>query len=460
VADPGTLLREVDEEHLGRWLRGRRWFGAKAADLSHFGVLDVVTLRDDPPPLSCALVEARFNSGMHDLYQLLVSSRQGGDEEEQTIGVVDADEVFDALGDPAEATILARLMQRSATIAGAEGTVDFHWTGQLDELPEHPSVRPMGVEQSNSTIVLDEALALKVFRRLLPGDNPELEMLRFLSTHGFDNIATLGGWYQFSGERLEATLGVLQRFIADGRDGWEFAISEPEAFLERSAELGEVTGRMHSVLASDATDPDFAPEEPSDEALGLVVATIDEEIERLFVDLPQNDPAVEPILGRGEEIRDRLQMLSHQSVGGRLIRHHGDYHLGQTLISPGGWVILDFEGEPARSLPERRRKRSPLRDVAGMLRSFAYAASAMELLGGRAVPEGWEDAARGAFLAGYVGQVEPVLMPAGQAAIGKLLSIYELEKAVYELRYELNNRPDWVGIPVAAIVRLLESPVE
>jgi predicted trehalose synthase len=461
VADPGTLLREVDEDRLGEWLRSRRWFGAKAADLSHFGVLDVVPLRDDPPPLSCALVEARFNSGMHDLYQLLVSSREGGgEEEEQTIGVVASDEVFDALADPAEATVLARLMQRSATIAGVEGTVAFHWTGQLPELPERPSVRPMGVEQSNSTIVLDEALALKVFRRLLPGDNPELEMLRFLSTHGFENIATLGGWYEFSGDRLEATLGVLQRFVADGRDGWEFAVSEPEAFLDRAVELGEVTGHMHSVLASDASDPDFAPEEPADEALGLVVATIDEEIERLFIDLPQRNPVVEPILGRGEEIRDRLQMLSHQSAGGRLIRHHGDYHLGQTLLSPEGWVILDFEGEPARSLHERRRKRSPLRDVAGMLRSFAYAASAMEQLGGRDVPEGWEDAARGAFLSAYLGRVEPVLMPAGQAAINKLLAIYELEKAVYELRYELNNRPDWVGIPVAAIVRLLESRVE
>jgi trehalose synthase-fused probable maltokinase len=189
------------------------------------------------------------------------------------------------------------------------------------------------------------------------------------------------------------------------------------------------------------------------------VATIDEEIERVFIDLPQSNPDVEPIVGRGEEIRDRLQMLSHQSAGGRLIRHHGDYHLGQTLTSPSGWVILDFEGEPARSLPERRRKRSPLRDVAGMLRSFAYAASAMEQHGGREVPEGWEDAARGAFLSGYLGRVEPVLMPAGQAAIGKLLSIYELEKAVYELRYELNNRPDWVGIPVGAIVRLLDSAV-
>jgi maltokinase len=170
--------------------------------------------------------------------------------------------------------------------------------------------------------------------------------------------------------------------------------------------------------------------------------------------------AVQPIVGRGEEVRDRLRMLGHQSAGGRLIRHHGDYHLGQTLLEPDGWVILDFEGEPARSLPERRRKRSPLRDVAGMLRSFAYAASGMELMRGREAPPGWEKAARGAFLAGYLDTVEPALLPAGEAAISKLLSVYELEKAVYELRYELNNRPDWVAIPVAAIVRLIEAPVE
>ena len=312
----------------------------------------------------------------------------------------------------------------------------------------------MGAEQSNSTVVLDDALALKVFRRLLPGDNPELEMLRFLQTHGFENIAALAGWYELVGERLEATLGVLQRFVADGRDGWEFALSEPDAFLERAQELGAVTGRLHSVLASDMNDPDFAPEEPGDEALGLLIATIDEEIERAFFDLREDDEAVQPILGRGQELRERLRMLSHQSAGGRLIRHHGDYHLGQTLLAADGWIILDFEGEPARSLPERRRKRSPLRDAAGMLRSFAYAASAADL------PPGWEAEARASFLDGYFGAVEPALLPAGDAAIAKLLSIHELEKAVYELRYELNNRPDWVPIPVAAIVRLLDAPLD
>jgi len=143
-----------------------------------------------------------------------------------------------------------------------------------------------------------------------------------------------------------------------------------------------------------------------------------------------------------------------------MIRHHGDFHLGQTLLSrDGDWVILDFEGEPARPLLERRRKRSPLRDVAGMLRSFAYVASASELQRGAPAPEGWEAAARETFLGAYFDTVEPTLLPAGQAATEKLLQIFELEKAVYELRYELNNRPDWVGIPVRGILRLLEEPL-
>ncbi len=442
MADPGTLLREVDEERLGEWLRERRWFGTKAAEMSHFGVLDVVPLR---PQLSLALVEARFHSGAHDLYQLLV----GPKGEEQIDG-----EVYDALSDPREAAVLVELMQGGGSVAAAEGSVNFHWTGALPALDGTPDVRPMGVEQSNSTIVLDDTVALKVFRRLLPGVNPELEMLRFLSAHGFENIAALAGWYEFSGERMEATLGVLQRFVAGAREAWEFAIDEPDAFLERVHELGEVTGRLHTVLASDLSDPDFAPEVPGDEQLGLLTATIDEEIETVFRDLSEDDERVAPIAGRAQEVRERLQMLSHQSTGGRLIRHHGDYHLGQVLIADEGWVILDFEGEPARTLPERRRKRSPLRDVAGMLRSFAYAA----LQAG--TDDAWEASARERFLEAYMATVDHTLLPAGQTAINKLLSIFELEKAVYELRYELNNRPDWVGIPVAAIERLLDAPVD
>ena len=126
------------------------------------------------------------------------------------------------------------------------------------------------------------------------------------------------------------------------------------------------------------------------------------------------------------------------------------------LWASGDWLIIDFEGEPARPLPERRRKRSPLRDVAGMLRSFAYAASAATILRGVEVPDGWEERARSEFLDGYMQTVDPALLPPSDEAIVRLLAIFELEKAVYELRYELNNRPDWVSIPVAGIVRLLE----
>jgi maltokinase len=317
----------------------------------------------------------------------------------------------------------------------------------------------MGAEQSNSSIVFGEKQVLKVFRRVEPGDNPELEMLRFLSARDFPNIATLTGWYEYSGELMDATLGVLQEFLAESRDGWQLALDDPLGLLERIGELGEATARMHNLLASDPSDPAFAPEEPGAEALALLTATIDEQIEREFIDLPGGDESVAPIAGRGEEIRDRLQLLSHVGVGGRLIRNHGDYHLGQTMLTDARWVILDFEGEPARSLLDRRRKRSPLRDVAGMLRSFAYAASASELLRGVPAPPDWEARARASYLGAYLETVEPFLLPAGQMATEKLLAIFELEKAVYELRYELNNRPDWVKIPVAGIGRLLEAEV-
>jgi trehalose synthase-fused probable maltokinase len=192
------------------------------------------------------------------------------------------------------------------------------------------------------------------------------------------------------------------------------------------------------------------------ESLALLTADVDEQIERLFVDLPESE-ALAPLAGRGQDVRERLQMLSHIGAGGRVIRTHGDLHLGQTMLTDRGWVILDFEGEPARPLPERRLKRSPLRDVAGMLRSFSYAAAGVRILRGAEPPEDWEERARETYLEGYRERVDSALLPPGQQATDQLLAVFELEKAVYELRYELNNRPDWVGIPVAGIVRLLDS---
>jgi trehalose synthase-fused probable maltokinase len=319
----------------------------------------------------------------------------------------------------------------------------------------------MGVEQSNTSVVFGEQLVMKTFRRLEAGDNPELELLHFLTEQGFRHIASLAGWYEIEGRLLDATLGIVQEFLRDGRDGWELTLDALAAgdggILDKLQELGGVTGEMHSTLASVADDPRFAPEQPSEESLSLLMATLDEQIERTWSHLPEDDSRLSPIGGRGQDVREQLRNLSQIGAGGRIIRTHGDYHLGQCMRTGRGWVILDFEGEPARPLNERRLKRSPLRDVAGMLRSFAYAATALpKLRDGAHAPEDWDQQARQRFLDGYFATIDPALLPPGEAATARLLAVFELEKAVYELNYELNNRPDWVEIPVAAIARLLE----
>jgi maltokinase len=455
-------LAFLGQEQLSEFVVRQRWFGSKAREIAQLNVVESVPLRATAPLLSVALLEVRFQPGTHEVYQALLGFRPS--EEGWSHRVVAEQEgwtVYEALADPALTAELYRLIESSADVGTEEATCEFRVV-EGASLPAGAGARAraMGAEQSNTSVVFGDALVLKVYRRVEAGINPELELLRFLTERGFPNIPRLAGWYSHAGRLVDATLGVLQEFIPGGRDGWELALdemgSDSAAFLRRIHRLGEVTGEMHTALAS-SSDPAFAPEEPSAESLSLLTATIDEEIEAIFLDLPDQEN-VAPISGRGEEVRERLRLLSHTGGVGRIIRHHGDYHLGQTMLAQDDdWVILDFEGEPARTLPERRRKRSPLRDVAGMLRSFAYAASAAGLLRGIEAPEGWEESARGEFLDGYLGAVEPSLLPPGQAAVERLLSVFELEKAVYELRYELNNRPDWVKIPVAGILRLLES---
>jgi len=432
----------VDEQELIEYVTEQRWYGSKSRTVSHSQVLDLVVLREADPAYSLALVEIRFDTGSHEIYQLLLAA--------------DGDLRLDGLQDAALARELVHAIRGGLTLQGQEGVVEFRTvTGFAGLGREMLDARSVGAEQSNTSIVFDDELILKAFRRLEPGINPELEMLRFLTEHGFPNIAALGGWYAYSGGPTGATLGILQEFVQGGRDGWALGVEEMESaaddFLARLRRLGAVTGEMHTVLGSDANDPAFCPETPSVEALGLLTATVDEEIEHVFLALPEDNELLEPIVGRGEEVREQLRMLTHAGSPGKAIRTHGDYHLGQTMWAEDDWVILDFEGEPARSLTERRRKRSPLRDVAGMLRSFAYLAIAS---GGS---HDWEEQARSTFLEGYLETVDATLLPSGQAAIDRMLSVYELEKAVYELRYELDNRPEWVSIPVAGILRLIDQ---
>jgi trehalose synthase-fused probable maltokinase len=440
-------LSAIDVEALGAWVEQQRWYASKSRHVTGVELAESLLLSDNPV-LVLALLQTRFSTGTHELYQLLLGG--AGD-----------DQIADALSVPENARVLLRRIEASDTIETEGGRFSFQRTDEMKDLPDDVPVRPMGVEQSNSSLVFGDQLVLKVFRKLEAGLNPELEMLRFLTARGFPNIAPLYGWYDYDGHALAATLGVAQQFFPDGKGGWELALDEietdPDSFLDKLGSLGEVTAQMHTVLASDAGDPAFSPEEPSHEALSLLTATVDEDIERIFTRLPEDNEALEPIAGSGQDVRERLGQLAQLGVGGRVIRVHGDYHLGQTLYTPRGWVILDFEGEPARPLPERRQKRSPLRDVAGMLRSFAYVASAAEIQRGKPAPEDFEDRARETFLEHYFATIDPGLLPAGEAAVRNLLSVFELEKAVYELRYELDNRPDWVAIPVAGIKRLLEA---
>jgi trehalose synthase-fused probable maltokinase len=412
---------------LTEFLPQQRWFADKSREISEVARLDSVNLDTGG---EIQLIGVMFGTGARAIYQLVPELGAG----------------------------LAEAMATGARLETAQGAFAFRGVEGLSFT--HPALRSIGAEQSNTTVVIDDAYAMKVFRKLEAGINPELEMLRFLSARDYPNIAPLRGWYEYEGPTVATTLGVLQDYLPDGHDGWQLALEEipttPARFLERAGSLGAATAHLHSTLATDYEDPAFAPDEPSTESMALLRAKIDEDIELMFQTLPELD-SLAPIASRGADVRARLAQRPLITTSGRYIRIHGDYHLGQTLARPdGSWILLDFEGEPARPLSERRRKRSALRDVASMLRSFAYAAAAVQRAGG-SVPAEFELHARTAFLDSYFADVDQSLLPAGDPAVENLLGIFELEKAIYELRYELNNRPDWVAIPVAGIERLLEA---
>jgi maltokinase len=454
VSAPHHLSLSIPEDALREFVLRQRWFGSKSREIGHVTVVAAPVVRTEEPALALALVEIRFHAGTHELYNVPIGFRRSWDGD--AIAEVEGWTAYDALADSELARELMRLMRTEADVAGGEAMLEFRSTARGGR--EAQDVRPMGAEQSNSSLVFDETIVLKVYRRVEAGVNPELEVLRFLTDNDFPSIPGLEGWIAYVGTPLEATLAIAQDFVPSEGDGWELALGALEAgegdFIEQLVLLGETSGAMHSALASDASDPTFCPEEPRAESLALLTASVDEEIEELFATLPDLSE-LEPIAGRGEEVREQLRGMTHVGAVGRVIRTHGDFHLGQAIWTGESWTILDFEGEPARSVVERRRKRSPLRDVAGMLRSFAYAASAAELERGVEPPAGWEERARDAFLSGYLAEVDANLIPSA-SSFERLLAVFELEKAVYELRYELDNRPGWVRIPVAGILRLLE----
>src|SRR5215207_8062189 len=307
MSDASRIVAALPEERLHEWVLEQRWFASKAREVAQLNVLEAVTLREEPPKLVLALVEARFQTGTHELYQLPLGLRPDDEEwRDRVIAEVEGWVVYDALADGAQGRELLHRIRGSADIAAEHGILHFRWAESARAgLGGTVDVRPVGVEQSNSSIVFGDELILKVFRRLEPGVNPELELLRFLSAREFPHIAPLAGWYEYAGRLMDTTLGTLQEYLVGAEDGWKLCLEDLEAFVPRARDLGLVTGDLHTVLGSENDDPDFAPEEPSVENLSLLTATIDEEIERVFVDLDPDDAALAPIAGRGQDVRER-----------------------------------------------------------------------------------------------------------------------------------------------------------
>ena len=453
MSTPVDRFDQLPADAILSFVREQRWFGAKSREVTGLRIVDRAELRGETPSLVDALLEIRYGSGTHDLYQVVVGT---GTEGEPAIASVDGLTSYEASADPLFARELIDLMSRGAMVSAGEGTIEFCAldSGSRDGASIR-DVHALGLEQSNTSVVLDDELIAKVYRRIEAGVNPELELLHFFATHGFERAPKLWGWWSYTGPAMSASLGMVQEFVTGAVDGWTLALEElaadPVAFMGRVHRLGEVIGEMHAVLASEPDDPAFSPELASQESLALLSATVDDQIDNVFLSLPDNE-ATAPIQGRGDAMRGLLRELSTVGSVGQRIRHHGDLHLGQTLWVDGDWVVIDFEGEPARPLPERRLKHSPLRDVAGMLRSFTYAVRVAGV-----VDDSVEQRSRDEFLEGYMATVsEAAILPPRETA-ERLLRIFELEKAVYELRYELANRPDWVSVPVGGIVRLLEQ---
>jgi predicted trehalose synthase len=439
---------------LASWLPAQRWFGGKARQLSEVHVDDVVLLGD--AEVLIVVLQVRYDDGGDERYQ--VPLVEGAPAIAEVEGLPLREASADARGRRllAEAN-LTDAMHRSAAGAELLGLpVEGAPSADLEDS------RTLGVEQSNTSVVFGDALILKVFRRLEPGLNPDVELTRALTETGFDHVPPQAGALQLDpGDGTAPTyLGVLSAFLGGAREGWDLATAEARAVLEGGTagelaepvrDLGHVVGQMH-VRLRDA----FGAEEASPDHADVWSRSMEEQARRVLDLAASRAPKLtHRVLARREDVLARFGGLAELGDLGLLVRTHGDLHLGQVLLDGDlGWQILDFEGEPARPLEERRHRQTPLRDVAGVLRSFDYAAASAAL---DPPPElaAWRDALRESFLDGYRKAVAPAgLLP--ERAWPALLAAFELDKALYELGYELANRPDWVTIPVAGILRVLE----
>jgi maltokinase len=461
------------ETALAEFLPGQRWFAGKGRAVAEVRVEASVPLRTALPSLHAVVAAVAYVDGGVERYHLPVGHDRGLEARQFTDRAPEAvihetkgpkgGPFYDAVHDERLGGVFLDLLSRAANVE----ELRFYRMPEWTETLRGPG-KLVGAEQSNSSLVFGNRLILKLFRLLEPGENPELEVTRALSGAGFEACPAPLGWI----EGLGSTLGILQRFYFGSMDGWKLAIErvadhyeskrgDPGNFTGEAGALGRLTAELHVAMAT--VLPKVTDGQPD---LGRLSA-------RLLGQLTQVAALVPELADHRDAIQEVYTKAEAAGGGARYLqRIHGDYHLGQVLRAggpEGRWVVIDFEGEPARSLLERRRLASPLQDVAGMLRSFDYAAfqplvlgedpdtpgpSRQELARFEAPAAAWIGANRDAFLEGYLSRVgDSGWLAAGDHEL--LLRAFELDKAVYEVMYEARHRPPWLQIPLGGIRRLL-----
>ena len=492
-------LAELRDDALLGYLRGQRWFGLKGTAESA-RIVDVIPLPWDEFRIAIAIAEVKTASETA-LYQLPLAIRRVSTSAVASSGPnfvvahIESDEgqgtIIDATLDPIfQKQLGASFLKAPCTFESPTGgawTIERVGKSAIAFRPD-AEITVGSAEQSNSALVFDRQAFLKLFRKIEAGVHPDVEVTRFLTVDAaFPHVPTLFGTVSYKANQAadgEAVCGMMQEYLAGSTDAWGHVLNSakknPASTARDVEKLGAITREMHDALAGDAANEAgsaFTPlatehtdverwAQRTKETIRDAVTLLEKQ--RAAGKLAKERSAEAEVIARRrdhyiawvEEIADVIG-----ADGGSRIRTHGDYHLGQVLRTKSdSFVIIDFEGEPTRPLVERREKTSPLRDVAGMLRSLSYAAATMvqiesrgnqaerELVAGR-----WERDARAAFLRGYTGTMKDDrgLLPNDPRRFDALLSLFETEKVFYELAYELNHRPGWEWIPMRGISRLL-----